>query len=70
MKTQHIIRPQDAREYIDFQFNELANTLEQFDYPQMANLVKATHTAFSQTSPQHTPTPDCILLNTTKLSAK
>ena len=70
MKKEHIIRPADAKEYINFQFQGLVNTLEQFDYMNMANMVRATHSIFNVSTPDpHKTNPDCILLESVK-SAK
>lgn len=63
MKKEQIIRQADAREYIDFQFRGLAETLEKFDYQGMATMVRAAHSVFNKTAPdEHHTTPDCILL--------
>ena len=70
MTKEHVIRPIDAREYINFQFKGLAETLEKFDYKGMASMVRATHSIFNKSSPEsHQAEPDCILLEGTK-SAK
>ena len=67
MTKEHIIRQVDAKEYINFQFQGLIQTLEQFDYPTMATVVKATQQAFNTTTPNsHNSQPDCILLEKTK----
>ena len=63
MKKEQIIRQTDAREYIDFQFRGLAETLEKFDYQGMATMVRAAQSVFNKTTPDaHHTTPDCILL--------
>ncbi len=68
MKKTQIICPADAREYIDYQFKGLAQTLELFDYNGMADMVRATRAVFSQTSPDtYTSAPDCILLEVDKI---
>ena len=68
MKKEHIIRPRDAKEYIGFQFEGLAETLEQFDYRGVAKVVRATQSVFNKTEPDthQTMNPDCILLNIDK----
>ena len=67
MKKEHIIRSTDAKEYINFQFQGLVNTLEQFDYQGMANMVRATHNIFNTSMPEtHKTMPDCILLENIK----
>ena len=68
MKKEHIIRPADAKEYISFQFQGLTQTLEQFDYPGVANVVRAAHGIFQKSMPETSKscTPDCVLLNATK----
>lgn len=68
MTKEHIIRPTDAREYIDFQFDGLATTLEQFDFNTMAKIVRATQAIFNKTNPDsHVEAePDYTLFNTTK----
>jgi len=69
MTKEQIIRPADAKEYINFQFQGLIQTLEQFDYPCMAGIVRATHSIFNNTisKTQHTQ-PDYILLENTHQS--
>ena len=63
MKKEQVIREIDAKEYINFQFQGLVNTLEQFDYKSMANVVRATHAIFNKTQPDlHKEHPDCVLL--------
>ena len=63
MEKEQIIRQEDAREYIDFQFRGLAETLEKFDYQGMATMVRAAHSVFNKCTPDaHHPSPDCILL--------
>ncbi len=63
MKKEQIIRPIDAKEYIDFQFRGLAETLEKFDYQGMATMVRAAHSVFDKSTPDaHPAKPDCILL--------
>ena len=63
MKKEHVIRPVDAKEYINFQFQGLAETLEKFDYQGMATMVRAAHSVFNKTTPDtHTVQPDCILI--------
>ena len=67
MKKEHIIRPNDAKEYINFQFRGLVNTLEQFDYTGMANMIRATHHIFNNSTPEiHKTKPDCVLLESIK----
>ena len=65
MKKEHLIRPIDAKEYINFQFQGLVNTLEQFDYSHVASIVRATQTIFDGSMPQqHSKcTPECSLLD-------
>lgn len=68
MKKEQIIRPIDAKEYINFQFQGLAETLEKFDYQGMATMVRAAHSVFNKTSPDaHIAQPDCILIDKQKL---
>lgn len=68
MKKEQIIRPIDAKEYINFQFQGLAETLEKFDYQGMAEVVRATHSVFNKTVPDtHVVQPDCILIDKQKL---
>ena len=63
MTKEQIIRPADAKEYINFQFQGLVQTLEQFDYPGVANVIRAANAVFNTTSPdKHPPQPDSILL--------
>ena len=68
MKKENIIRPEDAREYIHFQFDGLAETLEQFDYQSVAKVVRATQLMFNESAPNahQTVVPDCVLLNLEK----
>lgn len=68
MKKEQVIRPTDAKEYIGYQFEGLAETLEQFDYVGMAQIVRATQAIFKRAEPdQHiSQNPDCILLNVGK----
>ena len=68
MKKEHIIRPTDAKEYISFQFDGLAETLERFDYQGVAKVVRATRAVFNQSAPDahQSVTPDCVLLNLEK----
>ena len=67
MKKDQIIRPTDAREYIDFQFRGLAATLEKFDYQGMATMVRAAHSVFIKSTPDsHHVQPDCILIEKNK----
>lgn len=68
MIKEHIIRPTDAKEYIGFQFDGLAETLEQFDYRGVAKVVRATQAVFNKTLPDNhqAVNPDCVLLNTDK----
>ena len=65
MEKEHVIRPADAKEYIGFQFEGLAATLEQFDYHGMAKVVRATQAIFNKSEPDahQSSNPDCILLN-------
>jgi len=65
MKKEHIIRPIDAKEYIGYQFEGLAETLEQFDYSGVAKVVRATRAVFNKSEPDahQSPNPDCVLLN-------
>lgn len=63
MKKEQIIRPVDAKEYINFQFRGLAETLERFDYQGMATMVRAAHSVFNKSIPDpHNATPDCVLI--------
>lgn len=63
MKKEQIIRPVDAKEYINFQFRGLAETLEKFDYQGMATMVRAVHSVFNKSVPDtHCVQPDCILI--------
>lgn len=63
MKKEHIIRPVDAKEYINFQFQGLAETLEKFDYQGMAVMVRAAHSVFNKTAPDaHNVSPDYVLI--------
>lgn len=68
MKKEHIIRPIDAKEYINFQFQGLTKTLEQFDYAGVAEVVRAAHSVFNKSVPEmHTHcVPDCVLLTAGK----
>ena len=68
MKKEHIIRPIDAKEYIGYQFEGLAKTLEQFDYNGVAKVVRATRTVFNASEPDvhESVNPDCILLKVDK----
>ena len=68
MKKEQVIRPTDAKEYIRFQFEGLATTLDQFDYRGMAQVVRAACMVFDKSTPDchETVAPDCILLNTDK----
>ena len=68
MKKEHIIRPEDAREYIGYQFDGLTAILEQFDYRHVADVVRATRAVFDSSAPQahQTNEPDCVLLNAGK----
>jgi len=67
MKKEQLIRPIDAKEYINFQFQGLAETLERFDYPGMATMIRATHILFNKSNPETTDVrPDCILLEEIK----
>ena len=69
MKKEQLIRPVDAKEYINFQFQGLAETLERFDYPGMATMVRATHALFNKSNPEPMSVkPDCILLEEIKKS--
>ncbi len=65
MQKEHIIRPADAKEYIGYQFDGLADVLEQFDYRGVAKVVRATHAVFDKSEPDthETVDPDCTLLN-------
>lgn len=68
MKKEQVIRPVDAKEYINFQFQGLAETLEKFDYPGMASVIRATCSVFNRTAPEsHVGNPDCILIEKTHL---
>ena len=71
MKKEHIIRPIDAKEYINFQFQGLTKTLEQFDYPGVAQVIRAAHGIFNKSLPETTEThePDCVLLDVGKTSS-
>jgi len=51
MNKEQLIRPIDAREYINFQFSDLATTLQQFDFKGMANIVRAAQIVFQNTAP-------------------
>jgi hypothetical protein len=65
-KTQ-IIRPEDGKEYISYQFETLKDSLRNFDYIGMAEIVEAAHHVFMDSSiPQH-QTADTILLDFDKL---
>ena len=68
MKKEHIIRPIDAKEYIGYQFEGLAQTLEQFDYRGVAKVVRATRVVFNQSEPDahQSCAPDCVLLKADK----
>ena len=58
----HVIRPEDSREYISYQFKTLKDALQTFDYVGMAEIVEAAHHVFMQEqSPVHN-VPDTILL--------
>ena len=69
MKKEQIIRPVDAKEYIGYQFQGLAETLEQFDYGDMAKVVRATQAVFNTVKPETHKAldPDCILLTQAKV---
>jgi len=63
MKKEQVIRPVDAKEYINFQFQGLAETLDRFDYPGMASVIRATCSVFNKTNPEsHVTHPDCVLI--------
>ena len=65
MKKEYIISPADAKEYIGFQFEGLAATLEQFDYQdKVAKVVRATCAVFNKSEPDshQKADPDCVLL--------
>ena len=68
MSKEHIIRQADAKEYISFQFQGLTQTLEQFDYPSVAEVVRAAHAVFQKSLPETSEScmPDCVLLNAGK----
>jgi len=69
MKKEQIIRPIDAKEYIGYQFEGLAATLEQFDYFGVAKVVRATRAVFnkSEPDPHQSADPDCVLLRSDKM---
>ena len=69
MSKEQVIRPVDAREYINFQFNDLAATLQQFDFNGMADIVRAAKVVFQNTAPDSHPTQstDYTLLETEKI---
>lgn len=71
MKKEYIIRPTDVKEYIGFQFQGLAETLEQFDYTGMAKVVRASYNLFNKMDPDEHKhlDPDCTLLDITKTNA-
>ncbi len=70
MNKEQLIRPIDAREYINFQFNDLATTLQQFDFGGMADIVRAAQIVFQNTLPDSHPTQstDYTLLETEKIA--
>lgn len=51
MTKQQTIRPVDARQYIDYQFQGLADTLEAFDFNGMAKVVRAAQNVFQKIEP-------------------
>ena len=69
MKKEQIIRPIDAKEYIGYQFDGLAETLERFDYTGMAKVVRATQAVFNKSTPDshQCADPDCVLLKADKI---
>jgi len=68
MNKEQLIRPIDAREYINFQFSDLASTLQQFDFNGMADIVRAAQIVFQSTSPDSHPaqSTDYTLVETDK----
>ena len=71
MKKEHVIRPIDAKEYIGYQFEGLAQTLEQFDYSGVAKVVRATCAVFNKSAPDthQSENPDCVLLNVNNIKS-
>ena len=62
-----IIRPEDGKEYISYQFETLKDSLRTFDYVGMAEIVEAAHHVFMDSAiPQH-QVVDTILLECDKL---
>ena len=66
-KKVQVIRPEDGKEYISYQFQELKDSLRTFDYVGMAEIVEAAYHVFMDSSvPQH-QVVDTILLDCDKL---
>jgi len=62
-----IIRAEDSKEYLSYQFEKLKNNLLTFDYNGMAQIIDAAHHVFMEKIEPDPHAPDPILLDRSSL---